>query len=75
MCDFTFDLFVAFAGMVNHSVRFFQHQVTHNNTDQLPPACSFINNKKGPHVKLKSLSPSQIEDISEKSTQKNGLIT
>ena len=52
--------------MIKHSVRIFQHQVTHNNIDQLPPASSFINNKKGPQVKLKSLSLSKIEDISEK---------
>ena len=53
--------------MIKHSVRIFQHQVTHNNIDQLPPASSFINNKKGPHVKLKSLSL--------KIMQNNGLIT
>ena len=52
--------------MINHSDRCFQHQVTHNNIDQLPPAASFINNKKGPPVKLKSLSLSKVEDISEK---------
>ena len=53
--------------MMNHSVRFLQHQVTQNNIVQLPPASSFINNlKKGTHVKLKSLSLSKIEDISEK---------
>ena len=53
--------------MINHSVRFLQHQVTQNSIDQLPPASSFINNKKrAPRKTKKLISLSKTEDISEK---------